>query len=121
MKSYNRLIQHDGGTHNVDVELDGGHAIISFGASFTLRLDEANIDKLRHLLYDASCALMNKCEDTTDLNEDLTGKKFSVSEDDFVQAGIDARENLKTISRNERMMKGTAYAADWNPNDPSNW
>ncbi len=49
----------------------------------------------------------------------------------FVQAGIDAREQVKGTSmanqrRQEqikRMMKGTAspVTEDWNPNDPANW
>ena len=37
--------------------------------------------------------------------------------DDFVQAGIDAREQQKA----SRMMKGTVSAPEWNPNDPLNW
>ena len=84
-------INHDGGTHNVAIEMDGDQAVISFGASFTLRVDEANLWKLRDLLHDAGRILAIERRDTTD----LSGRKFLVSEDDFVQAGIDAREDLK--------------------------
>lgn len=51
---------------------------------------------------------------------------FLVSEDDFIQRGIDAREQQKAAShaqtrRNERMMAGTASPVDWNPSDPTTW
>ncbi len=40
------------------------------------------------------------------------------AEDDFVQEGIDAREQQKAA----RMMKGTVSAGDWkDPSDPVNW
>ena len=54
------VIEHDGGSHLVEVETNtDGTATIRFGASFTLRLDEHNVDKLRQLLHDVSCNLMN--------------------------------------------------------------
>jgi hypothetical protein len=54
MFAFKNTIRHDGGTHNVEVEVDGDQLVISFGHSFTLRVDEANADKLRELLYDGA-------------------------------------------------------------------
>ena len=56
----------------------------------------------------------------------LEGHTFTVGADDFIQAGMDAREQQKATSRaqnrrNERMMAGTASPVDWNPSDPGNW
>jgi hypothetical protein len=48
------LIKHDGGTHNVEVEVDGDQIVIRFGNSFTLRVDEVNADKLRELIHDGA-------------------------------------------------------------------
>ena len=47
-------LKHDGGVHNLEVEVDGEQAVIRFGASFTLRLDEKSVDHLRDILYDVS-------------------------------------------------------------------
>ena len=47
-------LRHDGGHHNLEVEVDGDQAVIRFGASFTLRLDEESIDQLRDILYETS-------------------------------------------------------------------
>ena len=47
------FIKHDGGSHNVEVEIDGDQAVVRFGASFTLRIDEKNVWKLRDILHDA--------------------------------------------------------------------
>jgi len=38
----------------VDINVEGDTALIQFGHSFTLRLDELNIDILRDQLFDAS-------------------------------------------------------------------
>ena len=62
MFALNDTIKHDGGTHNVEIDIDGNQAVITFGASFTLRLDEANIWKLRNLLHDAGRELtLDRC------------------------------------------------------------
>jgi hypothetical protein len=106
-------IKHDGGTHRVEVAIDGKQAVISFGSSFTLRLDESNLVKLGDLVQKAAKELCSERRDTSDLN----GRTFLVAEDEFIQHGIDAREKLKAI----RMMKGTAMPGDFNPNDPVNW
>ena len=41
----------------VDINVEGDTALITFGSTFTLRLDEENIDILRDQLFDASKAL----------------------------------------------------------------
>jgi hypothetical protein len=99
-------IQHDGGTHEVSVETERDQCVIKFGGSFTLRVDEKNLNKLREMIHVAARDITIERRDTTDLN----GKSFLVSEDDFIDAGISAREQSKS-----------AKHAAWNPNDPSNW
>ena len=42
-------IRHDGGSHRVEVEIEGDQCVIRFGASFTLRVNEANLNTLRVL------------------------------------------------------------------------
>lgn len=62
-------------------------------------------------------------------HDPLINHTFSIAEQDFIQQGIDAREQKKASSmaadrRAERMMKGTATAADpdtWPLNDPADW
>jgi len=51
-------IQHDGGTYDVSVEIEYGQCVIKFGGSFTLRVDEDNLDKLRNMIHIASRDLM---------------------------------------------------------------
>jgi len=119
MGQFNELIKHDGGTYDVEVDLEGDQAVIYFGPSFTLRLDESNIDKLRALLYEAGRGLAwnrslrtlscNMEQDTVELP-----RVHNAAEDDFVQAGIDAREQQKL----DRMMQGTASPIT---NDPIDW
>jgi len=119
MGQFNKGIRHDGGTYNVEVDLEGDQAVISFGASFTLRLDEKNIDKLRDLLYEASRGLSwNRSWNTLSCNTEQDTVELprvhTAAEDDFVQAGTDAREQQKL----DRMMKGTASPIT---NDPIDW
>jgi len=62
------VIEHDGGSHLVEAETNtDGTATIRFGTSFTLRLDEHNVDKLRQLLHDVGCNLMNDSTASTSL------------------------------------------------------
>ena len=78
--------------------------------------------------------------------EDLSGRTFTVAEDDFIRdveinaenqmfnAGVEAREKVKATSRaaERRALNFSAPTCDgeqsetqrhdlWNPNDPSNW
>ena len=53
--SVDNLGSENHGRIDVEVKTDTlGFATISFGSSFTLRLNEFNVDELRSLLYDAS-------------------------------------------------------------------
>jgi len=54
MNWMNFKIEHDGGQHEVEIEVDGDQAVIRFGGSFTLRVDENNVDKLREALFGVS-------------------------------------------------------------------
>jgi len=65
MAAFMNNIRHDGGTHNVRVKVEDDTALITFGSSFTLRLDVENVDKLRYLLHDASIAIA--CNQNTDM------------------------------------------------------
>ena len=60
MATHETHIEHDGGLHLVEAETNpDGTATIYFGASFTLRLDEHNLDKLRRFMDSVSYDLMN--------------------------------------------------------------
>ena len=117
------VIDHDGGSHNVEtVTNSDGTVSIYFGASFTLRLDEGNVNKLRYLISDASRDLMisraasQDEQDTVELPRAHTVNNLSEgwAEDEFIQDGIDAREKLKAT----RMMKGAVPPVS---NDPIDW
>jgi hypothetical protein len=90
-------IRHDGGTYRVEVEIDGDQCVIRFGASFTLRVDETNLNTLREMLHDAACDM--QCENP-----------YSFTDHEMIQHGIDAREQRKAMA-----------AEDYDPNDPANW
>ena len=51
-------LKHDGGTHNLEVEIDDDQAVIRFGSSFTLRLNEYQLDNLRDILYETTRELV---------------------------------------------------------------
>ncbi len=64
--------------------------------------------------------------------DDLNGRTFQVAEDDFIDAGIQARETMKASSRAaerrnfnlkgpDRKLSKTQMHDLWNPNDPKNW
>lgn len=58
-------IKHDGGTHDVSVETEDGQCIIKFSGSFTLRVDETNLNKLREMIHIAARDLTIERRDTT--------------------------------------------------------
>jgi len=59
-------IQDEGNLYQVEVDAPShGAATIHFGSSFTLRLDEDNVDKLRDLLYEVSRDLNASCVEDT--------------------------------------------------------
>ena len=106
-------LKHDGGTHNLEVEIEGDQAVVRFGKSFTLRLDEKGIESLADIFQDT-------------LGELRDVRRGEVAAD-FVQVGIDAREILKEsrksglLSANRSDQKRVDICDTWNPNDPGNW
>ena len=117
-------IRHDGGTHRVEVEIEGDQCVIRFGASFTLRVNEANLNTLREMIHDAARDMAIERRDTSGVCASKpwaweTSDQEVNAENEMIQVGIDAREQLKA----QRMMKGTADPAghEYNPNDPANW
>ena len=115
-------IRHDGGTHRVEVEIEGDQCVIRFGASFTLRVNEANLNTLREMIHDAARDMAIERRDTSGVCASKpwaweTSDQEVNAENEMIQVGIDAREQLKA----QRMMKGTASPVDYNPNDPANW
>jgi len=54
MSEVNFSLKHDGGTHRVEIENQGDTCVIRFGASFTLRLDEDNLNMLREHIHSAA-------------------------------------------------------------------
>ena len=120
-------LQHGGGTHRVMIENQGDTTLISFGASFTLRLDEENLNKLREHIHDAARDMCIERRDTSDVWDDkvieiekiaelLHAEDHEVNaENEMVQAGIDAREARKA----ERSAQQSVDI--WDPQDPINW
>jgi hypothetical protein len=80
-------LHHDGGAHNLEVEVDGEQAVLRFGASFTLRMTETQIDELRNILYDASRELS--------INQ---GNRLYAERLAEVEAARDSRLNLAQCS-----------------------
>ena len=116
-------IRHDGGTHRVEVEIEGDQCVIRFGASFTLRVNEANLNTLRELIHDAARDMAIERRDTSGVCSSKswaweTSDQEANAENEMVQAGIDAREQLKT--RRSEQQVHDVYD-DYNPNDPATW
>ena len=57
-------IRHDGGTHRVEVEIEGDQCVIRFGSSFALRVNEANLNTLREMIHDAARDMAIERRDT---------------------------------------------------------
>lgn len=79
-------IRHDGGTHRVEVEIEGDQCVIRFGASFTLRVNEANLNTLREMIHDAERDMTTQRQaevaqytQTCDAMDDLTEKQNPVA------------------------------------------
>ena len=89
------------------------------------RRDDASSGMNQDLLQQLAEMDMDIREQAWNTEEARTS--FTISEDDFIQRGMDAREEAKANSRaamrrNERLMKGTASpcVADF-MNDPVDW
>lgn len=83
---------------------------IEIGNTITIRTDEAGVDDLRDALHRA----LTQIEEVR--YQKITAQ-MNKSEDDMIQAGIDAREKVKERSEQQRV---DPYET-WNPNDPANW
>ena len=85
---------------------------IEIGNTITIRTDEAGIDDLRDALHRA----LTKIEDVryTRMNE-----QFGQAEDEMIQAGIDAREQGRELSEQQRV--DPFSNGEYHPNDPRNW
>jgi hypothetical protein len=111
-------IRHDGGTHRVEVEIEGDQCVIRFGASFTLRVNEANLNTLREMIHDAVRDMAIERRDTSGACSskawawEASDQEVN-SESEMIHHGIDAREKKKA--------QAAALDANWNPNDPANW
>tara|TARA_B100000029_G_scaffold322746_1_gene315120 strand:+ start:1138 stop:1470 length:333 start_codon:yes stop_codon:yes gene_type:complete len=103
-------LKHDGGTHRVEIENQGDTCVIRFGASFTLRLDEENLNKLREHIHGAACDMQHQRPRSFQVGKDYL-------EEDLIHAGIDAEVNAET--QNERSEQQNHDV--WSPNDPVNW
>ncbi len=108
---HNAPIGHASGTHQLEVEIEGDEAVIRFGASFTLRMSETQVDALREVLHDTSRELCIR-------RRDVAGAVAN-AETDMIQAGIDAREKIKAKRRVEKSAQQRVDV--WNPHDPVNW
>lgn len=124
MTVFNNTIKHDGGTHDVEVKVDGDQLVIRFGSSFTLRVDEKNADKLRELLYDGARELTIARRNTSGVYSEA--EEISQEDLEAAQDMYDAI-NSKMDEMTDQMMNGPITTTiknklhDWNPNDPSNW
>lgn len=80
---------------------------IHIGNTVTIRTDEAGIDDLREALHRALVKL-------EEVRYSRCNEMLSQSEDEMIQAGIDARESAKSNGSHGGI-------TTWNPNDPANW
>ena len=74
-----------------------GTATIRFGTSLTLRLDEHNVDRLRQLLHDVGCHLMN--DSTASTSQPIFWKPSSPTAEvnDTLKAWADEKEQLQHL------------------------
>ena len=86
--------------HRIYVEFEGGYFVTSLDPQFNAHLQDMVAD------LGPPTRVEFRAEDDG-----------WYTEDDFVQAGINAREQQKA----SRMMKGTVTNPQWNPNDPLYW
>jgi hypothetical protein len=94
----NTHIRHDGGSLNLEVEVDGDQVVLRFGSSFTLRVDESNLNKLREQIHLAARELTIKRRNLTDLE----GKRFQVPKSHFIQEKSSERESPKQLKRTKQ-------------------
>jgi|LWDU01.1.fsa_nt_gi hypothetical protein len=99
----NRMIQnthinHDGGSLNLEVEVDGDQVVLRFGSGFTLRVDESNLNKLREQIHLAAVELTLERQTL----KDLKGKRFQVPKTQLIQEKSSKRESSKQSKRTKQ-------------------
>ena len=129
MKTFDTHISHDGGTEPVEARTNGdGTVTISFGASYTLRVDESNIDKLRELLFTASREL--SVERSVKEDADAASDEELVAVQEILDVWADELSDYREeIDQNEKSKKQAGSTSDgspspgepWYPDDPVNW
>jgi len=122
-------IEHDGGVHNVEiVDNRDGTVTICFGASFTLRLDEHNLDKLREAIHMASRDLIADKQPNYPGRPNLKVPPAPESLDAINDAVEDFDKSVTGVEDAVEAMKEELTRPDgksdddtWAPNDPINW
>ena len=103
-------IEHDGGVTTVETETEpskyGGTVTIYFGSSYTLRVDEYSLGKLREILYEASKDLKAYGALARSIAQDAD----SASDEE-----LEAADEILKSQTDEQSDK------TWNSNDPVNW
>mgnify|MGYP003659508073 FL=1 len=117
--NYSTELAHVDGEHNLEIAIEGDQAVIRFGSSFTLRMNETQVDALRDILYEAArhMALVRPIVDV-----EYPG--FTAVEDYFIDQGIKASETIKAMRniRQDRQISCDDFDRDdWDANDPRNW
>jgi hypothetical protein len=107
-------IEHDGGVTTVETETDGHAVTIYFGSSYTLRLDEENVDKLRDVLYEASRDL--RLEWNARMTEENCAQRALMSDADSA-----SDEELEAADEILKSQTDEQTAETWADNDPVNW
>ena len=87
---------------------------IEVGNTVTIRTDEAGIDDLHAALEKA----LSKIEE---IRYEKTNSAMRISEDEMIQAGIDAREERRELSAQQTHDPYDYTFGGYNPNDPRNW
>jgi len=122
MIHYSGKLKHVDGSHDLEVELDGNQAVIRFGASFTLRLNEGQLVNLGQVIESTTRELCIERRNTV-FNE---SDEISLEDLEAAEEMYHAVNNVMD-KMTDQMMKGPTTTVveekieDWNPNDPSNW
>ena len=99
---------------DISVSVDTHEQVtIAIGNSITIRTDYNGLEDLRDTLHRASVKMDEIIYDNTQR------QLGNIAEDDFIKAGIDAREKQKELSAQQR--HDVFESAEYNPNDPRNW
>jgi len=105
--------QGRGRGRDIKVSVDTHEMVnIEIGNSLTIRTDEAGVDDLRDALHRA-------VQELDEVRYRKITEQMNKSEEEMIQAGIDARETSRNKVRSEQQ-RVDPYEA-FNANDPVNW